>query len=158
MRQDDTELEYAGFWVRVGASLIDAILTALITLPLLSAVYGARYWSSESFLMGPADFFISYVLPAALVILFWLKLGATPGKMAIRATVVDARTGDRPGLGQCLIRYVGYIVSALPLGLGCIWVGIDARKQGWHDKMAGTVVVRRRADGQVRFEQPRTGS
>jgi uncharacterized RDD family membrane protein YckC len=65
--------------------------------------------------------------------------------MAVSARVVDAVTGKAPTIGQCIGRYLGYIVSTVPLGLGLIWVAFDARKQGWHDKLAGTVVIRTRA-------------
>jgi len=154
--QEESELEYAGFWLRFGATLIDTALLFIVTMPLLLAVYGAEYWTSTTMVMGPADALISYVLPAILVIGLWLRFSATPGKKAIGATIVDARTGGKPGTGQFLIRYAGYFVSALPLGLGCIWAGFDARKQAWHDKMARTVVVRRKAGATepVRFELP----
>jgi uncharacterized RDD family membrane protein YckC len=150
-----SELEYAGFWSRVGASLIDTILISILIFPMLLSVYGTAYLGSEAFIAGPADFMISYVLPAVIVVLLWVKLSTTPGKMAIGATIVDARTGGKPTSTQFLIRYIGYYVSMLPLFLGFIWVGFDARKQGWHDKMAGTVVVRRKggAAEPVRFEK-----
>ncbi len=154
MSQDASELEYAGFWARVGASLIDTILMCIVTIPLLTAVYGLAYWDNAAFLAGPADFLISYVLPAIVVIALWIQLGTTPGKMAIGAVIVDARTGAKASSGQCVIRYVGYFVSMLPLFLGIFWVGFDARKQGWHDKLAGTVVVRRKGGSAepVRFD------
>ena len=141
---DETEYEYAGFWVRVGAALIDTVLVACLTLPLLRLVYGEGYWESERFILGPADFLISYVLPAIAVIAFWVARGATPGKMAVGAQVVDARSGAKPTTGQSIGRYLGYYVSTIPLGLGLIWVAFDSRKQGWHDKLAGTVVIRRK--------------
>jgi len=155
MAHDASELEYAGFWARVGASLIDTILISIVIFPLLTAVYGLAYWDYDAFLAGPADFLISYVLPAIVVIALWIKLGTTPGKMAIGAVIVDARTGAPASGRQCVIRYIGYFVSMLPLFLGYFWVGFDARKQGWHDKMAGTVVVRRKGGSAapVRFEQ-----
>ena len=56
----------------------------------------------------------------------------------------NVRWDGVPTLRQLVIRYLGYYVSTIPLGLGLIWVAFDARKQGWHDKMAGTVVVRSR--------------
>jgi uncharacterized RDD family membrane protein YckC len=62
--------------------------------------------------------------------------------MAVGARIVDARTGGRPSTGQLIGRYFAYYVSILPLMLGFIWVAFDARKQGWHDKLANTVVVR----------------
>ena len=57
---------------------------------------------------------------------------------------MDAETGEAMSLGQSVVRYLGYFVAALPLCLGLIWVAFDPRKQGWHDKIAGTVVVRRK--------------
>jgi uncharacterized RDD family membrane protein YckC len=58
--------------------------------------------------------------------------------------IVDAQTGGKPSTAQLIVRYLGYYVASIPLLLGIIWVGFDKRKQGWHDKMAGTVVIRRR--------------
>lgn len=158
MLQAAENLEYVGFWSRFGASLIDSILVCVVTIPLLLAVYGTAYWDNEAFIAGPADFLISYVLPSILIVLLWIRMSTTPGKMAIGATIVDARTGGKPSTRQFVIRYLGYFVSALPLLLGYIWAGFDARKQSWHDKMAGTVVVRRRlgASEPVSFEDAKT--
>jgi uncharacterized RDD family membrane protein YckC len=154
VEQHESELEYVGFWARVWASLVDTVLVLIITMPLLLAVYGRGYLFNDAFLLGPADFLISYVLPAVLVISLWIAMSKTPGKMAVGATIVDARTGGKPTPRQFIIRYLGYFVSIVPLCLGLIWVGIDPRKQGWHDKIAGTVVVRRRGGPAepVRFE------
>lgn len=139
------ELEYAGFWIRVWASIIDTLLICVLVYPLLTAMYGDAYWDSTDFVHGPMDFLISWVLPAVAVLVFWVARQATPGKMAIAARIVDAKTGGKPTTGQLLIRYLGYFVSSIPFGLGLFWVAFDARKQGWHDKMAGTVVVRKKA-------------
>lgn len=151
---DTSELEYAGFWIRVWASLIDTVLLCIVVYPLLTAVYGDAYWEGTDFVHGPMDMLISWVLPAAVVVIFWLTRQATPGKMAISARIVDAQTGGKPTTVQLLIRYVGYFVSSIPFGLGLFWVAFDSRKQGWHDKMAGTVVVRNKAGGTrpVEFE------
>ena len=138
------ELEYVGFWARVGASLIDGILLGVIIWPILTAFYGESYWSSEQFVQGPMDFLLSWVFPAVAVIVFWVLKQATPGKMAVSAKIVDAKTGGAPTTGQCIGRYFSYFLAGLPLGLGIIWVAFDARKQGWHDKLAGTVVVRQK--------------
>ena len=138
------ELEYGGFWARVGASLIDGILLGVIIWPILTAFYGESYWSSEQFVQGPMDFLLSWVFPAVAVIVFWVLKQATPGKMAVSAKIVDAKTGGAPTTGQCIGRYFSYFLAGLPLGLGIIWVAFDARKQGWHDKLAGTVVVRQK--------------
>jgi uncharacterized RDD family membrane protein YckC len=133
---------YAGFWIRVWASFIDLVLFSLWTLPLMYLVYGPALWTNQQLIMGPADVLINWVLPSIAVILFWKKRQATVGKMAIRARIVDARTGQAPTTRQDLIRYFGYLLSVMPLGLGYLWVAFDSRKQGFHDKLAGTVVVR----------------
>lgn len=139
---NEPQLEYVGFWARVGASIIDTILMLVIVAPLLTWIYGAEYWVTERYIVGPADVLLNWVLPAIAVILFWIYRQATPGKMAIHARIVDAKTGGKPSTGQLIGRYLGYYVSVIPLMLGIIWVGIDKRKQGWHDKLAGTLVVR----------------
>ncbi len=62
--------------------------------------------------------------------------------MLVSAKIVDAKTGQPASTGQLIGRYFAYIVSTLPLMLGFIWIAFDPRKQGWHDKLAGTIVVR----------------
>jgi len=143
---DTTEFEYVGFWLRVGASLIDTVLVTLICVPLITAIYGWNYWSSDTLVKGPADLLINWVLPAIAVVLFWIYRQATPGKMAISAQIVDAASGGKPSTRQLVVRYLGYYVSIIPLFMGLFWVAFDRRKQGWHDKLAGTVVVRSRRD------------
>jgi uncharacterized RDD family membrane protein YckC len=141
----EEELEYAGFWIRVWASIIDTLLLGVVVFPLLTAVYGGAYWEGTDFVHGPIDFLITWLLPVVAVLAFWVARQATPGKMAIAARIVDAKTGANPSTGQLLIRYLGYFVSSIPLGLGIFWVAFDSCKQGWHDKMAGTVVVRKKS-------------
>jgi uncharacterized RDD family membrane protein YckC len=145
---DKVELEYVGFWSRVWASLIDSVLVVVICWPLVTLIYGKAYWYSEEFIKGPADFLISWILPAVAIVLFWISRQATPGKMAIRARIVDAQSGEAPTARQLIIRYLGYYVSTIPLLLGFVWVAFDPRKQGWHDKMAGTVVARTKASAE----------
>jgi len=144
--------EYAGFWIRVGATLIDSILILIIILPILSTIYGDSYWLGDSYMQGFWDLALSYILPAIAVITFWVYKSATPGKMATKLTIVDANTGEKPSTGQFIIRYIGYYLAMLPLFLGIIWVGIDKRKQGLHDKLAGTVVLRNAQSEPVKFE------
>ena len=150
----DQEFEYVGFWPRVGASIIDGLIQFMATAPLLVAIYGWDYFlNNDSFISGPADFLISIVFPFVAIVVFWLHKQATPGKMAVSAHVVDARTGKTISTGQAIGRYLAYIVSFLPMGLGFLWVAFDPRKQGWHDKLAGTVVIRPKHAGvePVRF-------
>ncbi len=144
MNTDDNQaFVYAGFWLRVWATIIDSLLIALIVMPVLFAVYGTdAMLYSERFLLGAVDFLFSYVLPAVAIILFWHYRQATPGKMVIGARVVDARTGQKPSTGQFIGRYFAYYPSFLIFGMGMFWVAFDKRKQGWHDKLAGTVVIK----------------
>jgi uncharacterized RDD family membrane protein YckC len=152
MNKTSHEYEYAGFWARVGATLIDQLLLLLVTAYPLVKIYGKEFFLPPSnapfrLVRGWADFLLSWVFPAAVILIFWHFFCATPGKMAIRATIVDARTGKKPSLLQFVLRYLGYFASLLPIGLGYFWIAWDKRKQGWHDKIAGTVVIRERQRG-----------
>ncbi len=143
-KMEHQDMEYVGFWPRLGAAIIDSLLLVAITFPALAMIYGLDYWKSDRFIEGPADFLLSWVLPAVLTLWFWVRTGQTPGKMAIGARVVDARTGQGISLERAVARYIGYYVSMIVLFVGYLWVGFDPRKQGWHDHIAGTVVVRKR--------------
>jgi uncharacterized RDD family membrane protein YckC len=57
--------------------------------------------------------------------------------------VVDATSGTPIGIGRSIVRLVGFIISSVVIYIGLMWAGWDPRKQGWHDKMASSVVVRR---------------
>ena len=110
--------------------------------------------------MGPAWkglILFAVVLAAAYILFFGGLSGATPGKIAIAARIVDAGTGGKASTRQLVIRYLGYYVAMLPLMLGIVWVAFDPRKQGWHDKLAGTVVVRPRHRGPARVDFPQQG-
>ncbi|MET1077765.1 MAG: RDD family protein [Pseudomonas sp.] len=143
MPQISNDLEYVGFWTRVAASLIDSLLLMLVILPPLVMIYGWAYFDSTAFIQGPADLLLSWVLPILAVLLFWIKRQATPGKELLGARIVDAQSLGVASPRQLVIRYLGYYLSAIPLGLGLFWVAFDPRKQGWHDKLASTLVVRR---------------
>jgi uncharacterized RDD family membrane protein YckC len=119
--------EYVGLGSRAAAFAVDALLVFVVIGPL--ALFGLR------------GFLFEALLPAFLVLAFWRRYGATPGKMAVGARIVDARTGAAPSNGRLVARYAGYLVSMLPLFLGFAWIAIDRRKQGWHDKIAGTLVI-----------------
>jgi len=168
MTDSSGKLEYVGFWIRVVASLIDTVLLSIALWPLGHLLYKNVHFPSPDWdPNGPggldlsqlqlhfsaSDWLLEIVLPAVVVIVFWMARQATPGKMVFGARVVDATSGRPMRLSQALIRYLGYYVSALFLCLGLIWVGIDPRKQGWHDKMANTIVVRRRHE----VPEPPTG-
>ncbi|AXE32566.1 RDD family protein [Chromobacterium phragmitis] len=144
-------LEYVGFWARVLASLADTVLILIASAPLwwwLDKPSAATADLSLAGILGAgtfAELLVNYLLPAVVVILFWVHKSSTPGKMMLGARVVDAESGLPPTPGQATLRYLGYFAAMLPAFVGILWVGLDARKQGWHDKLAGTVVVRRKA-------------
>ena len=157
-------LEYVGFWLRVFAALVDTVVVSatvavvgwLLVPRSVSLQHMLDLDSGNQTLLGvvlsvapgwPHVLFQEF-LPALLVFLFWRYRSATPGKMLIRARIVDADTGAAPSTVQLVIRYLCYYLSILPLGLGLLWVGWDPRKQGWHDKIARTVVVRARVSPQ----------
>ena len=161
--------EYGGFWVRVWAALFDVLwLIPIIVFfdYLIYSTYPAGTWESyEEYWMAPtivegdglwafcveylAAFvplnFISFVetlFYAALYIAFWSIKSATPGKMVFGLKIVDAKTGNKPSLGQFVGRYFAGFLSAIPFCLGYLWVVWDKRKQGFHDHLAGTVVIK----------------
>jgi uncharacterized RDD family membrane protein YckC len=131
-----------GLWERFLAFAVDTLILFIVLVPLVLAVYGRDYLArSAGGYAGFWDFALQVVLPAAATVVFWRLFGATPGKMAIGAKVVDARSRGAPSTGRLVGRYFAYLISAAPLFLGFVWIAIDRRKQGWHDKIAGTVVV-----------------
>ena len=138
---------YGGFLLRLGAALIDSLLFSMLSLCLLYLVYGPAHFQallnadSTAVSGGLLEFVIDWMLPLAITVFCWLKFLGTPGKLLLGCQVVDLRSGRSLRLGQALLRYLGYFVSALPLGLGFLWIIWDKRKQGFHDKIAGTVVV-----------------
>ena len=136
--------EYVGFWLRFVAFLIDSLVLAFVLVPLLLMVYGSQYFDPARLMTGaPAgawDIVIQLVI-LAIGVAFWRYRGATPGKMAIGAKIVDARSGTLASTGRLVVRFIAYFASMIPLGLGFAWIGIDPRKQGFHDKIAGTLVI-----------------
>ena len=135
------EPRYVGFWMRVFASLIDTLILVVFIGLVAFAVYGMQYVRLSS--QGKTlmfDLLVQGLLPALAVIVFWRYRGATPGKMLISAKIVDAETFGTPSTGKLIGRYFAYIVSCIFM-LGFIWIAFDKRKQGWHDKLAGTVVI-----------------
>lgn len=168
-------VEYAGFYIRMVAMVIDS---AAIMLP-LSVVFAGLYaiwWGGPN--LGEKEMalimsaqgnpvrteeviaqliaaghlrrwvmenLIFMLASGGLVVAAWYYLSATPGKMLLGIKLVDADTGHSPSLRQNIIRYLGYFVSILPCMFGFVVVAWDKHKQGWHDKMANTVVVYKRS-------------
>jgi len=153
--QTENDIVYVGFWLRFAATIIDTFAITALVIPVLLLIYGKGLFAIhidpdlsktlENMLPELGEFIIKYILPAIAVILFWVFKSATPGKMAINAQIVDAKTFAKPSTKQLIGRYLGYYVSCFPFLLGMFWVAFDKRKQGWHDKLAGTVVIEKRS-------------
>lgn len=94
---------------------------------------------------GFTKMFIDQILQLStlcvLFLVFWIKKQSTPGKMMLSMKIVDAKTLGKPSNKQFYLRILGYIIAILPLFLGIIWIAFDSKKQGWHDKIANTLVV-----------------
>ena len=126
---DAPTVEYMGFWIRLLALIIDSLI-----LLVGQAVLGLILGDSGA---------VGLVLNLAYYVLFTGLRGQTPGKMAVGITVID-EWGNVPGLTRALIREIpGKFLSGIALGLGFVWVAWDEKKQGWHDKIAKTYVVRK---------------
>ena len=136
-----SEFEYVGFWARVLASVVDTLIVSAISWPFIGRIYDVNLQADSALTLSRTDI-VSLVLSAIGIIVFWMAKQATPGKMVIRAQIVDATTHGKPTTGQLLRRYLGYYVSMIALFVGFAWVAFDPRKQGWHDKIANTVVIR----------------
>ena len=134
--------EPAGFCTRALAATIDTVLLLAVTVPLMWLAYGEKVARFDD--IRPWSLAINWLLPFAVAVMCWWIFGATPGKIAMAIHIVDAKSGAPVSLGQCVLRWFGYLLSTLPLGLGFLWAAIDSDQQGWHDKLARTRVVQSR--------------
>ncbi|WP_082305629.1 MULTISPECIES: RDD family protein [unclassified Pseudoalteromonas] len=135
-------VELTSFTRRFAAIIIDSILLSLILAVFFAVFYGDSDWLANQNEWSFNGIVYNELLPLLLVVMFWVHKAATPGKMLLNAKVVDAKTGNNLSIGQSIIRYVGYIISAIPFGLGFIWALFDEKKRGWHDMLAGSMVIR----------------
>ena len=137
------EPEYIGFWSRVLASIVDTLAIGVSLAVILWPIFGTSMFVVDPTATGLSQSdILQTLISAAFVLGFWFFISSTPGKLILDAYIVDANTLAKPQPWQLIVRYLGYYVSIFTLGLGFIWVGIDRRKQGFHDKMARTVVIR----------------
>ena len=143
MEDAKNNVVYAGFWLRFCAIIIDSILFILLLIP-LPLIYGFGQYLNSGPLsyLGVWHILLELILPITLTILLWLRFSATPGKMFLKLKIVDTKTSGPISFRQALIRYIGYLPSFYCLLLGILWVAFDKRKQGWHDKLASTAVIR----------------
>ena len=149
---------YAGFWIRVVARLLDGLIVGIP----LAVVFGVLALAAGGLAAGTSNsdqntqnttaavfsgvFILFYLLAIAVSIgywvYFWGTTGATFGMRMLGLRVVDANTGGPIGIPRALVRWLMTIVNSWACYIGWIWVAFDARKQGWHDKVARTVVIR----------------
>lgn len=148
---------YAGFWRRLVAFIIDGAIICFIFIFLFFiasiaffsgavSANGAKFLASLGNVESLSPMMISLWLFYMLLNIgyftyFHGATGRTPGKSLLGAQVVSTE-GTPISFSTAFLRSAGYLVSNI-LYLGFIWVAVDRRKQGWHDKIAGTVVIRR---------------
>lgn len=135
----ERKLEYAGFWIRVVAYIIDGIALSIIYLivgavGVTAAIAADQLWLLVLLYVG----FIVGVY-AYFALMESSERQATLGKMAVGIKVGNER-GERITTMNSLGRTLGKILSTIILYIGYIMVGFDERKQGLHDKLANTVV------------------
>ena len=149
-----TGYRYGGFWRRGTAIFIDKIILYLFYLILIfleftvlpSSPYAHRpgipsgIWADITAGFIISHFIMSIFISAVYFTYFHGTTGQTPGKMLLRFKVVQT-AGENMTYGIAFLRWIGYFVSALPLYIGFLWAAFDGKKQGWHDKIAGTVVI-----------------
>lgn len=146
-----TEIHFGGFWRRAAAYGIDKTILQIIYIILFVAgwlIQGADQpnWQMDLYesIAESGVIWIYYLIALFLDMIYftWFhgSIGQTPGKMMLGLRVVQA-TGEPVTFGLAFLRWVGYIISKLVVYLGFFWIAFDRQKQGWHDKIAGTVVV-----------------
>ena len=137
---------YAGFWIRVVAYLIDFLLIGVMQF-MLGMLFGTAI--DLLGVAGKGDPSVDLVvwlfgatLSIGYAVFFTGYCGQTPGKMALRIKVM--RTDGSPiGYGRAALREIfGKFISTILLGIGYLMVAFDSRKQGLHDKIADTCVIK----------------
>jgi uncharacterized RDD family membrane protein YckC len=123
----------AGFWMRVIAWFIDGIIIGLPSIALGTVVLHTDKTGQSG---------IQLLLELTYFVYFWSSYGKgqTIGMQLLHMKVVKT-DGSLLSVTGALLRFVGVIIGSITFCLGLIWVAIDAKKQGWHDKIAGTYVV-----------------
>lgn len=150
-----TDRRYGGFWRRYFAYVIDKIILYLVSLFLLlvgilalgfGGVSLGRIMATGNLPRGMGLFVVIYAVAmfiTDMIYYTWFhgSVGRTPGKMLLGLRVIQA-SDEKMTFGIAFLRWVGSLVSGLFLSLGYLWIAVDGRKQGWHDKIAATLVVR----------------
>jgi len=135
---------YAGHGARIGASIVDVVLYTLVLAALMAVLFAITSGRVDE---GPLNLFGIMGATIASSLYFpisWVVTGWTPGMRAFGLRVVRERDGGRVGPITALVRLFGYSVDVFGFFLGFAWILIDRRRRGWHDLLAGTVVIQTR--------------
>ncbi len=138
-------MDYAGFWVRAGAKLIDSIIIGAVNmiLSLLAGVLGqSGQPSAAGIIVAIVVFVFQIAFAAAYTTWFLGKYEATPGKLLLRIKVVRA-DGDRVSYPLALGRHFAEWISSMILGIGYLMAAFDDQKRTLHDRICETRVIRR---------------
>jgi len=136
----DTQVfKYAGFWIRVGAYIIDAVILTVIQLLviIISGGFDALLTGTTNTIPSLISILISFLYFAGMES---SSKQATLGKMALGLKVTDLH-GQQISFAKATGRYFAKILSAIILLIGYIMVAFDSKKQGLHDKLANTYVL-----------------
>ena len=136
----NSEIRYAGFWVRTIATVIDSIWLYGIIYTILWLLVEPDI-TNQNTKYTITLFTFEWIIPLIVVMAFWIVKSSTPGKMLFQMRIVDAETLQPAPPSRLFVRYIAYFASILPLCFGFLWVAWDKKKQGWHDKIARTVIV-----------------
>jgi uncharacterized RDD family membrane protein YckC len=149
----------AGVARRLAAQFLDGICiwAAFFAVMLLGGIVGGLGGGADrpAVVLGLSfGTFLSAVVGYIIFSLWFLAQGKTPGKWLVGIRAVDKSNGGSPGLGRMLVREtVGKFASGLFLGLGYFWAIWDRDTQAWHDKIAGTLVLRNKVVPAVDTQQ-----
>jgi uncharacterized RDD family membrane protein YckC len=139
------EMEYAGFWIRVGAWFIDyiimAIASAIIYVPLTFMGFSSFDEPAAFAIVQLISTIFNFIIPAVYESWFVGKYAATPGKMACKLKVVMSE-GDRVSFARAIGRHFAKYISGLILGIGYIMAGFDEQKRTLHDRICDTRVIK----------------
>ena len=149
---------YGGFWIRLVARIVDGVILAIplavvffIFIALAGGVASTANTTTDPNAVAAVGLGILavWLLVAGLAtvgtiiyyVYFWGTSGSTLGMRLFKLRVVDVDTGGSIGIARAIVRYLMGIVNTIACYIGWIWVAFDPRKQGWHDKVANSVVI-----------------
>lgn len=126
--------------MRLLAMAFDAIVLGVLQMLFILIVYGQTWLLYNSL---DEKFYLSLlILPLIYFVSFWFMWGSTPGKLLLGLRIVDHETNQLPDLLQCILRFAGYLLVLGSLGIGALGIFNRRKAYGWHDKLAGTMVVK----------------